>query len=452
MKLWFRHAQITSDPTTDSSLTNVQPADPSLPDIPAPAGSALGAITVAAASASGVLAETSALITSTPTAHTTPTSQTSSTSHTAASATATATPAPSHGLSPGKLTAAIVVPIGFLAVLIPILVLWFLDHRRNVAAQKRASQRSSQRSAKAWEAMPMTDKFMPVVEKEYRGSAPARPPPADRIPTRKPVPEGPPQLPPLRTGRTPQRTSLGLFNFELSPSSTYPNSRNSTASPRWRLSIARALELRRSEVAVTQVYARSSGGSEHRPVTSHSNQQPQPQSQIHIQPEMKTQDNHNRQSETSNYNDPPPPYMTPRPSEAGATHTHFAPLDRIGTRQQANRLSATHIAGQLNRDSLAPEAQRNTYASSEIIPLDTYGHVRTRSSSPSTRSSEGHLSAHNNGPFSYGLPERLSDVSRLSFDAEHWGRGNQQLRRSGGSDVSALDSDESSTRHPHQII
>lgn len=86
------------------------------------------------------------------------------------------------------------------------------------------------------------------------------------------------------------------------------------------------------------------------------------------------------------------------------------------------------------------------------MPPDTYGHIRTRSSSPSTLSSEGHLSAHNNGPFSYGLPERLSDVSRLSFDAEHWGIGTRHERRSGGSDISAMDSDESSTMHPHQII
>jgi hypothetical protein len=145
--------------------------------------------------------------------------------------------------------------------------------------------------------------------------------------------------------------------------------------------------------------------------------------------------------------------MTPRPSEAQAQLTHFAPLDRIGTRRQAERLTASHIAGQMNRVSLAPEPQRNTYASSEIIPPESYGTVRTRSSSPS---SEGRLSAHNNGPFSYGLPERLSDVSRLSFDAEHWGTDHHHhhyhRRQSGGSDVSAMDSDESSTMHPHQII
>ncbi len=149
--------------------------------------------------------------------------------------------------------------------------------------------------------------------------------------------------------------------------------------------------------------------------------------------------------------------MTPRPSEAQAQLTHFAPLDRIGTRRQAERLTASHIAGQMNRASLAPEPQRNTYASSEIIPPESYGTVRTRSSSLSTRSSEGRLSAHNNGPFSYGLPERLSDVSSLSFNAEHWGTDHHHhhhhhRRQSGGSDVSAMDSDESSTIHPHQMI
>lgn len=429
MKLRYRHAQVQSDPSAmPIGIANVQPADPSFPDIPAPSLS--GPFTLPAASVSGLVVATAPLTSSTPTSLTRPSHTSSSTSHTAAPA--TATPAPSHRLSPSKLTAAIVVPIGFFAVLIPILVLWILDHRRKTAAEKRASQRS----AKAWESVP-------VMEKEYRGSAPARPRSAAPIPTRKPVPKGAPQIPPSQTARSPQRSSLGMFNFELtSPPSTTPDSSGSINSPAWRLSIARALELRRSEVAVTQVRTRSSVDSEYRPTSSYSTQ---PQTQ----PEGQNRTDHYRQSETSIY-DPPPPYMTPRPSDAQAQLTHFAPLDRIGTRREADRLSATHIAGQMNRESLAPETQRNTYASSEIIPPDTYGHVRTRSSPPSTRSSDAHLSAHNHGPFSYGLPERLSDVSRLSFDAEHWATDHHRV--SGGSDVSALDSDESSTMHPHQII
>ena len=454
MKLRIRQGQEGDQNTASDTnqIQNIQPANSILPDIPAP-GSSLSPITLDAASETSLLVAPVPLSTATPTVSSKSTSSSSSPSSTVAPS--TASHHVSHGLTPGQLTAAIVVPIGFFAVLIPVLVLWYLDHKRVVAARNRVSQRSSQRSAKAWEAMP-------VMEKEYRGHAPQRPRPAEPIPTRKPVPDSAPQIPPPQTSQTAERSSLGLFNFELSPSSTSPNSRGSIASPRWRLSIARALELRRSEVAVTQVHARSSGGSEYRPVTNHSTNsqaQPRPQTgpQIHIQDQSTTSPVY-RQSETSIYeDDPPPPYMTPRPSEAQAQITRFAPLDRIGTRRQADRLSSTHVAGQISRASLAPEPQRNTYASSEIMPPESYGHVRTRSNS-STRSSEGRMSAHNNGPFSYGLPERLSDVSRLSFDAEEWGTGGHQhqhrhqSRRSGGSDISALDSDESSTMHPHQII
>ena len=72
------------------------------------------------------------------------------------------------------------------------------------------------------------------------------------------------------------------------------------------------------------------------------------------------------------------------------------------------------------------------------------------SHTPSTPSSEGRMSAHNNGPFTYDFPERLSGISQLSFDETQWGADGQ--RRSGTSEVSAMDSSESSTHHPHQII
>lgn len=56
---------------------------------------------------------------------------------------ATDFPTPARGISTSKLTAIIVVPIVLLAILLPILIVWFLGWRRRVKARKKGSHRQS---------------------------------------------------------------------------------------------------------------------------------------------------------------------------------------------------------------------------------------------------------------------------------------------------------------------
>ena len=389
-----------------------------------------------ASSASGLLTDTAPLTTSThsptPTFTSTPTSIVVITS----SATPTQTSPPSSGISPGRLTAAIVVPIAILAILIPVLTYWFLSHRRKRQEQKYASQRGSNSRE------PMIQNQM-----SYRGPPPDRP---LRTPNQKHSPQNSIAEPPAAQ----TRNSLGMFNFELSPTTPgpLPGSRESEASPRFRFSIARALEMRRSQPSIVQPHARTSDARVSRNGSS--------------RPETRGS---NRNSRPGPFN-PPPPYISPRPSETAAARSHFAPLSRIGTRSQTERSPP----GTADTKYGAAEADSPTYASSDTIQdPGSYGHVLTRSTSPSlewpsppqaqgvlarkpipshspriaSQAISPQIASHLDGPFSSYLPERLSDVSGFSIDTSRWEDHSRQE-----SLISEIHSDESSTIYPHNLV
>ena len=437
MAIRFRAAQ-NLDPNA-APLTDIHSSEPTLlPDILAPGNTRNGeiAITVTHPSGGELLTDIAPLMTST-TPTITPSSTPSQTS-----APPTSTPAPSHGLTPGKLTAAIVVPIAFLAIVIPIIVFSCLSRRRRTEEREYALQRASQRSSRESEYM---------AEKQQRYSAPARPqrPEGKRKSIKRDtlLPTTRETLPP--TVRQPTRHSLGLFNFELSPpSSPSRSSTHGLSTPNFRFGIAQALEMRRSEVAVAQSANRSS-------VESGESAQPRNGDRESQQPMIRD----SRYSSASFY-DPPPPYASPRPSDAQAQTSLFAPLERIGAQRVADRRS--HIAGQLNINAPLPNLPNNNNfnpspqhnrASSEVLQSpDAYGRVRIRPDLSTSSSGVSRMSAHNDGPFSYGLPERLSDVSHLSFDPSQW-ITNHPRQSDRASVISAVtDSDESSTVHTHQII
>ena len=429
-------------------MTGIQPHDSNLPpDIPntailaAPSNieSPLPSQTfapLAAGSSPGLLTETAPLSTSTHSYKPILTSTATSTAVITSSSAPSPNAAPSSGISPGRLTAAIVVPIAILAILIPALTYWFLSHRRKLEEQRYASQRSSNARE------PMIQKQM-----SYRGPPPNRPP---RTPTQRHSPQHSLQEPPAAQ----TRDSLGMFNFDLSPTTpALPRgSQESEVSPRFRFSIARALEMRRSQPSIVQPHARTSDAR----VSRSSSGRPQTRGST-------------RNSRLGPF-DPPPPYASPRPSESAAARSHFAPLSRIGTRHQAER-SPPQTA--ITTDGTV-EADRSTYASSDAIrEPDSYGHVRTRSTSPSagwpsppqaqgvltrkpipsqspriaSQATSPQNASHLDGPFSSYLPERFSDVSGFSIDTSRW--EDDPLQES---IISEIESDESSTIHPHNLV
>lgn len=406
----------------DSNPNAIKPillSEPSiLPDIPAPARRTsgnehlpLGTIFPAP---NAIVTENTPLTISTSGAIFTPRSSPSSTP-----APATATPAASHGLSPAKLTAAIVVPIALLAIIIPVVMFTCLSHRLKKEEQKHGRQAACERSSRKREFM---------AEKKQAYSAPTRPPrpEAQRISTKR-------STQPPSTGSQPTRQSLGLFNFEFSPHSSPPQSAGEFASPNFRFSIARALKMRRSEAVIIQTHSRT-------PIASVG---PAPRPNKEFQPPM-TRDSHHDMA-SSSY--PGPRYTSPPISNAQAQTSLFAPLERIGTQRVANRHS--HIPGQLN--TLDP--RQHNRASSEILhDHNKYGRVRVRSgSSRSSRSSSGisPMSAHEYGPFSPGITERLSPMS-FGYSG-YYDNGSGQLHRA--SVVSTVaDGDGSSTINPNEIV
>ena len=434
-------------------LTIIEPMDTSmLPEIentapPATAAapsniqSPVAAETFAAPTANsgpGLLTETAPLSSSTSTRIplSTP-SPTPVTVSVTSSATPSQTPAASPGISPGRLTAAIVVPIAVLAILIPIITYWILNHKRKLQEQRYASQRNSHSRE-------------PMIQKQPSYGAP----PFSQLQKHSPYDNI--QAPP--SAQT--RNSLGLFNFELSPNTptSPPGSRESETNPRFRFSIARALEMRRSQPSIVQPHARTSDARVSRLDTG--------------RPRTRGSNRNSR----ANMFDPPPPYASPRPSESVAARSHFAPLSRIGTQNLANRSPPRNNA----RMNDIPDPDRSTYASSEIIRSpDSYGHVHTRSTSPSlewpspprtqgvvarkpvpahspriaSQAISPQNASHLDRPFSSYLPERLSDVSGFSIDTSRWEDGDRSRQESTISMESRIDGDEtSSTIQPHHIV
>ena len=394
----------------EDAISLLPPSYTNLPAIPAPGQNTVPTEFV---TDSPAIAATSSAVSSTPSSTATTSSQSSTTAAPTQSAAASNG---SRGLSHGDI-AAIVIPIALLAILIPILVLWYLDRKHRLAAEKRSSHRSSNEV--------MLQKRSSIQKPpQPKGPKPPRP---DRTPTRSVVDPSTPET----------RNSLGLFNFELSTPST-PGMGWMTPNPRF--SIARALQMRRSQPSVVQSQPRTSRGESDRPRTGDSERLEQ------------------RQTRTSIF-DPPPPYLIDPASPK--TTPHFAPLEQIGTLQHADRphgptmqpamaptlpaIASTN--GALNVPQPRYTPRHTPRASSEILQLpETYGRALTRSPSPT-------LSMHNSSsltrPFSYVAPERISDVSGLSDEPEPWRR----MRESHGSSIiSPIDSDERSTIHPYQVL
>ena len=395
-------------------ISQIQPEDPNLsdmsPEIPAP-----GQVVVPTVLLTDTLVfpTKSFMSLSTPSLATITSSQSSTT---AASTQSAAASNEESGLSRGDI-AAIVIPIALLAILVPIFVLWCLDRKHRMAAGKRSSHRSSKEA--------MLQKRSSI----QKPPQPKRPKPArpERTPewsvVDPPIPE--------------RRNSLGLFNFELSSPST-PGMGWMTPNPRF--SVARALQMRRSQPSIVQSQPRTSRGESVRLRTGDSER------------------SQRRQTESRIF-DPPPPYVTDAPMPKSTPH--FAPLERIGTLQHADRSHGPTV-----QPAMAPtlpaivttngalDVQQSSYtprhtprASSEILQLpDVYGRVYTRSPSPT-------LSTHNgsslSGPFSYTAAGRISGISVLSDEPEPWrGMGDNE----GSSIISPLDSDESYAIHPHQVL
>ena len=378
--------------------------DSGYPDIPAPRGTSIPIEVVTAAPAPA--AKSISPLTSFSSATTAPSQSPTSAAPTQSAAASTGR----NGLSHGDI-AAIVVPIALLAILLPFLVLWYLDRKHRIAAEKRSGQRNSKEA--------MLQKHSSIQKPpQPKGAKPPRP---NRTPPRSVVDPPSPD----------RRDSLGLFNFELSPSST-PGTGWMTPNPRF--SIARALQMRRSQPSIVQSQPRTSRGESDRPQTGTSDR---------------------RQTGTSIF-DPPPPYVNDTASSKPTSH--FAPLEQIGTLQHADRptmqpsmaptlppIASTNGALNVQQPRYTP--RHTPRPSSEILqPPDAYGRAYTRSPSPT-------LSLHNGSnlsrPFSYTAPDRTSDVSGISEEPEPWRR----MRESNGSSIiSPIDSDESSTIQPHHVL
>ena len=396
-------------------ITQIQAEDPDLsdipPEIPAPGQSRVP--TVLMTDAPTLPTKASTALTYPPSA-TTPSTQSSTT---AASTGSAAASTKGNGLNHADI-AAIVVPIALLAVLVPIFVFWYLDRKHRKAAVKRASHRSSKEA---------------MLQKQSSIQKPSQP--------KGPKPNRPERTPPRSVVDPPtmeRRNSLGLFNFELSPSST-PGMGCMTPNPRF--SVARALSMRRSQPSIVQSHPRSSRGESVRPQTRSSERSQQ------------------RQTASSIF-DPPPPYVTN--AALPKSTPHFAPLERIGTLRPTDRshgpvvqptmtptlpaIVTTNGALDIEHSRHAP--QPTPRASSEILQLpDAYGRVYTRSSSPTLSTFNGSSLS---GPFSYTAPARISDISMFSDEPEPWRRMRRGTNES--SIISPIDSDERYTVHPHQVL
>ena len=433
-----KNLRAQADPN-NNDLTSIQPSNAALPpDIPAPSDNdvqplysqmgfyptpTVGLITDAAA------LSTSTIPTSTPLV--TPTSSTSSsTSPSTASATPTntAAAATSHGLSQGKLAVAIVIPMAALAILIPVISLCFLSRRRRARERNNASQRNSHTRD------PMVQR--PIF---YAGSWPSR--------QRRSSSQG--VLSPTQT-----RNSLGLFNFGLSPTASTnprspPASRDSMGNSRARFSVARALELRRSQPNVVTPHARTSDARVTSPPSAH-NAGP---ASIERSPS----------GGGRSILDTPPAYTSSPALDVDEAKSHFAPLSRIGTLHSAER-SPPRPPKQN-----AHEPDRSTYASSDAIrDNDTYGRLVTRGISPvnGLQRTQGFEAMFTRKPVPTApkgtaayerplyqpshLPERMSDVSGFTIDTTQW--DDRPRHESTVSSVISPIENDISTVHPYNPV
>ena len=214
-----------------------------------------------------------------------------STASATATGTPSATPAPaSTGLAAGAIAGIVVAVVAVL--LIPAAYLIWRSHQIKKEAEWRASQRSSQ------EAMIVKESVEP---KRDNGPPPPRP-----------------RRSPSDTPRERPANSLGLFNFDLgsptpAPASPQKGSDGVKSGPR--LSIARTLQMRRSEVSIV-------------------NQERRSQQQIaDLRNGLRNNPPTNRNSRNDSAGSPPPPPYT----GIATPDSKFAPLNNIGTAVSAGR-------------------------------------------------------------------------------------------------------------------
>lgn len=232
--------------------------------------------------------------TGTPTVNTTP-SLTPSVTPTPAQVSSqptTSAPPSGHRPLPAKTIVAIVVPIA-VVLLIPLLYLLYRSHRIKKDVQKQSSQRNSR------EAMLAKEMLEPK-----NSSGPPPPRPRRSLAENKELPQPRPT------------NSLGLFNFDFSQP-TSPAADGQRTPPR--LSIARSLQFRRSEL-----------------FGSKSGRKSQPSAGMPRDPLRNNPTTGNQDPSTIVFGEPPPAYGSSDTSTgagAGAppSESHFAPLNLIGT-------------------------------------------------------------------------------------------------------------------------
>lgn len=305
---------------------------------------------------------------------------------------------PYNGLSNSTLTAIIVVPIVLLAIISPILIVWFLSWR-----WRRRRQPYNRRSIpKDVKLEKEKEKEEMEMEKNVAGSPPQAPqsrssPPKKSTASLPPPPRKPFTTTPDERGRTRQprtsripNNSLSGFNFDFSRRATMFSARNTQPT-------MRDPSLRPSS-NYTWILPSPSPS---RPMTPHR------------------------------------PYIPPRLETPKLPELPLAPAHPDHT-------------SNINREI-------SNQSTNEALPHpDSYGKLHTRASSNYSLSAEN-LSVHNGSnlqaPFSQPHPDAISDVSGLSSD-HSLSVATQQPQHDPDamSDVSALGSEPNSNMNPHQIV
>ncbi|KAI4092502.1 MAG: hypothetical protein L6R37_007560 [Teloschistes peruensis] len=331
---------------------------------------------------------------------TTPSPVAASTQPQTPSSSATAPAAPSHGLSTAKLAAVIVVPLVLLAILSPILIVWYISRRRKRRLSKRHSDRlSGQR--------PLIRQDDWIRGASVRRNEQARSTPAPRKAKR-----------PHRIISVPTPT-FSSFNFELSrPASVGPVQSSTLSSTR-------------RPIAKNRRSATFSWGA------------PPPYAS---------------QSGTTTSSTPVPRLDTPdfcgSPLLETAQMVHIRPISGQPQRRMgsSSNLPDQSAAGHSNT-SLAPWQHHDPLPNrSSATYLQAPDPNRTRQGSGDSNAESLHHRSTLTRPFSSFQPlasPALTDISGLSFDPTLWASATYGM----DSTVSPIDDqDQTEQARPHQIV
>lgn len=307
------------------------------------------------------------------------------------------TTSPGRDLSNGRLTAIIVVPIVLLAILSPILIVWFLSWRR-----RRRHPSYNRRS------VPKDVKLEKGKEKEKEKENNVLDPP-----------------PPARQLRSalPKRNAASLPPPPRRPFTTTPDQRKST-----------------QQHQTSRIPNHSFSGFEFdfsRRATMFSTRSTQPT----------IRDPSIRPSSTYTWILPPPSASRPM--------TLAQPY--ISPRIQTPKLpESTLTPQQLDHTSNISQETSSQPTTEVLLHPDSYGKVHTYASSSHCLSVEN-LSIHNGpnlqAPFSQPHLDAVSDISGRSFDHTLWVATQQPQRDPDAiSEVSAMEPDPNLSINPHQVV